>query len=259
MKRMVVVVAALAAFGFVSSANAADMPTKAPMLAPAPVYNWTGFYLGVDVGAGSVRQNANTVDPVLNVTTNQAPDFVTLNSTNWMAGVYAGYNVQFNNVVAGVEADWSGSHFSASPVGPNNFNTTGLPVGSGSVTFSRTENWIASLRARLGYTVSPMVLLYITGGGAFTHIDYAGTNAFAGGCPNCGFMAIGSSVAGWTAGGGIEWAATPNWLLRAEYLHYAFNGTSTTVNFTGTTTPCCTYNFGRTNLDEGRVGIAYKF
>ena len=60
MKKFVVVAAAIAAFGFVGSASAADMPVKgpvykAPMYAPTPVYNWTGFYIGLNGGVGIGR------------------------------------------------------------------------------------------------------------------------------------------------------------------------------------------------------------
>ena len=44
-----------AVFSFAASglAVAADMPVKAPPPpAPAPVYNWTGFYVGLNVGYG---------------------------------------------------------------------------------------------------------------------------------------------------------------------------------------------------------------
>jgi outer membrane immunogenic protein len=260
MKKLLIAGATLAAL-IGTPALAADLALKAPPPPPAPVFSWTGFYIGADIGGATEHQNANTLNPTLNALFNQAPDFVTLNSTSAMGGVYAGANYQFNSVVVGIEGDWSASHFSASALGPNNFNTTGLPVGSGGVSFARTESWVASLRGRLGFTPAPMVLLYVTGGGAWTNIGYSGVNAFAGGCPNCGVMSTSSSnQGGWAAGGGAEWAATAHWILRAEYLHYQFNGQSATVSFVNfPAIPCCTYNFGRTNIDEGRVGVAYKF
>src|SRR5260370_216773 len=49
-KKVLAVATAIAAFGFVDAASAADMPTKAPAYAPVAVYNWTGFYVGASVG-----------------------------------------------------------------------------------------------------------------------------------------------------------------------------------------------------------------
>jgi len=48
---MKVLLLAGATFGFSSAAFAADMPVKAPVI-PQAVYNWTGFYVGVNAGYG---------------------------------------------------------------------------------------------------------------------------------------------------------------------------------------------------------------
>src|SRR5450755_1397801 len=51
-KKFVAVATAIAAFGFVNSASAADMPTKAPVPMMVPMYNWAGWYVGGNVGYG---------------------------------------------------------------------------------------------------------------------------------------------------------------------------------------------------------------
>jgi outer membrane immunogenic protein len=136
-----------------------------------------------------------------------------------------------------------------------------LPVGSGSVAFSRDVTSIASIRGRLGFTVTPNVLLYATGGGAWARTSYSGLNQFAAGCPNCVSFAYSNTAGGWVAGAGVEWAATNNWLLRIEYLHYGFQGSTSPVAFFAPafTFPGAQYTFDRFQVDELRVGVSYKF
>ena len=190
----------------------------------------------------------------------QAPDFVTLHGTNVIGGGFIGCNAQFNTWVLGIEGDWSGTHLNDTVVGPNLF-PGGAPVGSGFVSFSRSVEWLASVRGRLGYTITPSVLLYATGGAAWAHTNFSGLDAFAGGCPNCVSFAYSSTPAGWVAGAGIEWAWTSNWLLRAEYLHYDVQGSTSPVAFFAPTFtfPGAQYFYGRDHIDEVRAGISYKF
>ena len=258
MKKSLIGIAAVAVL-IGTPALAADMALKAPPPAPAPAFSWTGFYIGADVGGIWNYQNADTNDPVHNASAGQAPDFVNLRASSVIGGAYAGYNYQINNWLVGIEGDWSGMHLSANAAGPNLF-LNGTPTGSGGITFSSSENWVASLRARLGVLAAPNWLLYVTGGGAWTHITYSGINSFIGGCPNCSILsATAADKGGWSAGGGIEWAATPHWLFRAEYLHYGFNGNSYMPTYLLAAAPSPLYNFHTLGMDEGRVGVAYKF
>src|SRR5882672_4125806 len=101
-KKSVVVVAAIAAFGFVSSASAADMSTKAPIVKAlvAVPYNWTGLYIGGVVGYGwakAIHCDASPIEVCIPVT----------DMKGWNAGVTLGYNWQWANWVLGVEGDWS--------------------------------------------------------------------------------------------------------------------------------------------------------
>lgn len=72
---------------------------------------------------------------------------------------------------------------------------------------------------------------------------------------------------GYVVGGGAEWMATPNWLVRAEYLHYGFDFTTSFLPlvFSATLGGCaqgaCYWgiNSSRMNIDTVRVGLSYKF
>jgi outer membrane immunogenic protein len=245
-----------------SVAMAADLPSTKepapPYVAPIPTFSWSGCYAGVNVGGAWANQGANTYDPTLNASTAQAPDYVNLHGGNVIGGGQVGCNMQFNAFVAGIEGDFSGTHLFGSAIGPNNF-PDGTPAGGGSIAFSRTLDWVSSIRGRLGYVVAPTVLIYATGGGAFGRASYFGMDTFNSPCPNCGTTSFGATRAGWVAGGGVEWAVWGNWILRAEYLHYSLDGPSSVANFQGTTNPAARFNFDRLNVNEGRVGVSYKF
>jgi outer membrane immunogenic protein len=262
MKKIMLGAVALVAVG-AGPALAADLPvyTKAPAVVPAPVYNWTGCYVGGDVGGGWARQNANTYNPTINAGVSQAADYVTLKGSGVIGGAYVGCNYQFaNRWVVGIEGDYSWSQLSDTQTGPNNF-LSGLPVGSGSVAFSRNVTSIASIRGRVGYLATPSFLAYVTGGGAWARATYSGLDQFVGNCPNCVSFANSNTSDGWVAGVGVEWAATSNWLFRAEYLHYGFNGPASTTAFfaPALTFPGAQFNYGTFSVDEVRVGVSYKF
>jgi outer membrane immunogenic protein len=244
-------------------AMAADlrMPVKAPLAPIAPVFSWSGCYIGADVGGAWGHENANNNNPTILTGVNQAADFVTLNGSSVIGGGFVGCNMQFNSIVVGIEGDWSGTHIADTEVGPNLF-ANGLPTGSGSVSFSRTVDWLASIRGRIGYTFTPNTLVYFTGGGAWAKTDFSGLDAFIGGCPNCVSTAFSSTVTGWVIGGGLEWAWSSNWLVRAEYLHYDMQGATSAVALFGPPfppTPGAQFFFGRDQIDEFRVGLSYKF
>src|SRR6267378_829798 len=113
MKKIALAAAAVSIL-FAGAASAADMApryTKAPPPVPVAVYNWTGFYIGADVGGDWIRGNAFTSFDQSNVTPTGFSAFNqsrSLTSSGFIGGVYAGYNWQAANWVFGIEADISG-------------------------------------------------------------------------------------------------------------------------------------------------------
>jgi outer membrane immunogenic protein len=184
MKRFVTLAAAIATFGFVNAASAADMPMKAasaPMMAPA--YNWTGFYLGVNGGYGW----GNTTGSQLPTLFGGNP-----NITGGLVGGQLGYNFQMGSWVLGIEADYDWANI--------NGNT---PAGGGTATI----NSLGSARGRLGYAWDRL-LLYGTGG--FAWAQATGNNAG---------VSESHTHTGWAAGGGLEYGVTRNLSLKGEYLY----------------------------------------
>src|ERR1700674_3408860 len=172
-----------------SAANAADLPAKMYTKAPvADPWNWTGTYLGVNLGyswgrsATDTTFSNSTTGAVLSTSSNS------FNLDGIIGGLQLGYNKQNGNLVWGVETDFqlsgqrgnSDGTFTCSvaicQAGNPTFAT--LPAGALPVaitTFNQKLDWFGTLRGRLGVTVTPTILAYATGGLAYGHIKTDGT------------------------------------------------------------------------------------
>lgn len=138
----------------------------------------------------------------------------------------------------------------AAPAAPAAPTTMALPAGS-RLNMSRDLNWLASMRGRFGYTWD-RTLFYVTGGIAWGNFGYAASAAFG---PSAS-ASFNDTKTGWVIGGGAEWAFSPGWSLRAEYLHYEFAGTSRTVPTAGGTV---SFGWQDTSVDVVRTGVTYRF
>lgn len=192
---------ALGVVALAAPAFAADLPartyTKAPPPLPAPIYDWTGFYIGGNGGWGESR---NCVDlDIAGVFDRDA----CLNKSGGLIGGQVGYRWQMGQFVVGLEAqgDWadiSNSHISI-------FN-------SDIITTSKLDG-LGLFTGQLGYTWGPS-LLYVKGGAAvtsnrFTIADTVTLAAFD----------INTTRWGGTIGVGFEYLVTPNWSIGVEYDH----------------------------------------
>jgi len=194
MKKILLATAALIALG-AAPALAADLGarvyTKAPPAPIAAVYDWTGFYVGGHVGYGWADQDwALTAGAPLG----------SHSSDGFLGGLQAGYNVQFNQIVVGVEGDISWA----------DLNGAGVCGAAGLC--STSTDWLATVTGRLGYAFDN-ALLYGKGGVAFAGNDYAET---------AGPGTASETKTGWTVGVGLEYAFAPNWSTKVEYNYMDF-------------------------------------
>jgi outer membrane immunogenic protein len=277
MKKVLLGGVALITLGLAGSAFAADMPVKAPPV--APTNTWTGFYIGVDFGGiygmnnnQSFAETGNYQNP--NCSQGCFDPVTFHNPTNWgeTGGVHLGYNYQLSpSWVVGAEVDWNKTALGNSP-GQLYLTTGGGPVAGclASVTgschgllMSENLNWTATVRGKFGY-IFGSAMFYATGGGAVASEEVTGQVAAA----DFNTMSISTSTNrmsdGWVAGGGVEIMATANVLIRLEYLRYAFNSGTTIV------VPCSTciagslagngnFTWNNATFDVLRGGISYKF
>ena len=205
--------------GLATQAIAADLPMKTPMPV-APVFSWTGCYLGGHVGGG--KGTKDMTDPVQLVqdTLNQTPSTtgittVTTSPTGAVIGGQIGCDYQFaGNAVIGVEGTASGTTMKASAL-------VGLPAGfPGDAALVQANNdFLASVTGRIGYAFDT-VLVYARGGFAVAGDKYDVSGGSFNGAP---FHFQGADNRyGWIVGGGVDWAFTRHWSMNVEYNYYSF-------------------------------------
>jgi outer membrane immunogenic protein len=228
MKKLLLGTVALVALGATVPALAADLGArpyynKAPAYV-APIYNWTGFYIGGHVGgAFSSDNNFNGL--------------ATGNNSNgrFLGGLQVGADYQFApNWVLGVEGQFSWLSGNVGAVFPGNFAYNNNQRGLGSVT------------GRVGYTWGPG-LLYVKGGYAYSDNNESVT---FGGAP-VAFAINGDHRNGYTVGAGLEYMFAPSWSAKIEYQYYNFGS----ANFI---TPVGLGSF-TTDDHTVKAGLNYRF
>jgi outer membrane immunogenic protein len=198
MKKLVLVMSMLAAStAAVFAADLAAKPvyTKAPVVAPAAVYNWTGLYAGIEGGWGWGSTNHTDLTPT-------PFDRGPWNINGGFLGGTVGYNWQMNQFVFGLEGDgsWADIH--------KDFH--GVACNSG-LCFTDIRS-LGTIRARGGIAMNNW-LFYLTGGAAVADV-----RAGIYGCSPT--SCIGDTTRwGWTGGGGVEWGFAPQWSAKLEYLY----------------------------------------
>lgn len=197
-------IAAVVVAGGASSIAIADGYEYDPVgtaFAPAPVYRWSGVYVGGHLGGIFDATSDWKFDSTAPLTTSRDPD------DEVVGGVHAGYNAQFNNIVIGVEGD------------ATFLNADGRSDCPDPVSFCEVEvDRLYSLRGRLGFTVGA-ALVYATGGWAWAKVD-----ARADLQPVAGNLFTGdASLDGAVYGGGFEWMFGSNISVGAEALRYDFD------------------------------------
>ena len=201
MKKFLLGTVALVALGATVPALAADLPartyTKAPPAYAAPIYNWTGFYIGGHLGGAFAGDNS-----------------LTGNNGRFLGGVQGGADYQFApSWVIGIEAQYS---WLAS-------NDSGV-LFPGRVLVTSNSDQLGSVTGRLGYTWGP-ALLY--GKGGFAWKDGNNLGVIANGAP-APFTTDGNHRDGYTVGAGLEYLFAPSWSAKVEYQYYNFGDTTFT-------------------------------
>jgi len=214
-----------------ASASAADLPSRpVPMPAIVPVYNWTGFYIGANLGGAW-----SNVD----LKGNFSGAHWSTNNSNFIIGGQFGYNYQIGQFVLGAEFDFDWADGSKT----SNFRATAL----GPLQATVDSNWIMTLAARFGYAANNW-LFYAKAGGAWSETNGSLKT------PAGGVVASGSSTnAGWVLGGGIEYAFAQNWTGKIEYNYLGLdnNDFSTKVGPNRVT--------ASPDISVVKVGVNYKF
>jgi outer membrane immunogenic protein len=268
MRRRILASVAVATFIAVP-AIAADLPVKAPAYrAPPPVevYGWTGLYIGGSVGARLANANWTTTS-ISGFPTDLTTAQTSFRSTSFRGGGYLGYNWQLSQQwVAGFEVDGAWANNSRTNGGiPGTFGPTIAGFGGPGAAFGDfsqvKETWDASARGRLGFLVTPTLLLYGTGGVSFIHREVTASCTGPAGpvswCTTARSETYSQNKVGWTAGAGLETMWGPNWLARAEYRYAQYGGESHTY-FSAAPIDSFTANV-KVSTHIALFGLAYRF
>jgi len=228
----------------------------APLPPPIPIFTWNGLYVGGQIGYAWGKDpvtwsGISNDDELAGGTFSHSPQGV-------IGGAHVGYNLQYNQwLVLGIEGSVDGTTLSHTLAVPVNDVFGDTP---GSITARSEGDVQGSLRGRIGIAFD-RALIYGTGGIAFTGFNTTIVDAtgFFTGVPGTN-ATFSNTRAGWTAGGGIEYALTDNWWVRAEYRYSNF-GHTTDFPFAGALPFGDSFVFLRHHLTENQVqaGFSYRF
>jgi outer membrane immunogenic protein len=168
----------------------------------APLMDWSGFYTGGHIGWGRGRFVGTWID-----TSSDVLYPFSTRPSGFLGGLHTGHNWQMNTFVYGWEAD-------VSALSGWDQTVRGFATASQGVTTKMSL--LASLRGRLGITLDPSVLVYVTGGLGYTRAKGTAFNSTVSNSAN--FNTFGGVV-----GAGAEWMQNPNFSWRLEGLWYFFN------------------------------------
>ncbi|MGD9668031.1 MAG: outer membrane protein [Hyphomicrobiaceae bacterium] len=256
----------IAAISITPPAEAADLwgareagsIKDAPYVAP---FSWTGFYVGANAGYAwgdsdykySQTGDYLSYDP-LDLAFAHALGSGSFSDGTFTGGAQAGYNVQTNGIVFGVETDINSFRLSdTQSSGPSPLPVRGAMVSSAE---KFSTDYLFTLRGRLG-VAADRTLFYVTGGLAVSELKFSQTfTHLASGTVESG--SVSDVKAGWTVGGGIEYAFTSNWTAKVEYLYVDLGSVGFSTKNSGFPSFGAHHEADLT-AQIARVGINYKF
>jgi outer membrane immunogenic protein len=259
------VLAAAALTSAAGVAAAADLPLRSPPPAPyypAPVYSWTGFYAGANIGGAFDNQSGALVPQgFAGLVGNTTSD-----STNgFMVGGQIGYNWQNGAYVYGFETDIDYTNLG----GGGSTTSAATPFGSSTLSVQREDGngFLGTARGRLGYAGFDRTLLYVTGGLAYGDFGsrYKSASFLSAGGLTTATYGINNDDSddvrvGYAIGAGLEYAITPNISVKGEYLFVDLgrsNYSLTPTSVTGAGTSFRSYTDG--SAQTVKIGLNYKF
>lgn len=245
----------IAAVGLLTAATAsvaADLPSKAGRYsapAAAPIFSWSGFYIGANVGYGFGNLGADT-----SIAGNLfVPDSTVGLGTSvkgFIYGAQLGYNWQTGQYVYGIEADYQIANEKAT--------SNAVCVGGGCLlTADNKIKNFATVRGRLGYTVFDRGLAYLTAGWA--RVSAASTVSVTAAGTTTTLIDSSSARNGWVAGLGYEQMLWDHWSAKFEYLYMSAGSTNVSLAIPAVLGGGTVTETGKITNSVIRAGINYHF
>ncbi|HEY1242398.1 MAG TPA: outer membrane beta-barrel protein [Bryobacteraceae bacterium] len=269
------------AFALTGIAKAADL--RVAPLAPPPLFNWSGCYVGgylggawldgdptfTDLGNSAFRSYSGGL--VAGRLENSHSWNVGLGNSSFIGGGTLGCNWQpvGSPFVIGIEGEAGYMKSEGSAFDPLRSPTL-QAISPDVLGRAKIGDWYGMITGRLGYAWD-RTLVYVKGGAAFVQVTASVTDnclTVATGCGNWVTLSRETSdtITTWTAGGGIEWALSNNWSVKGEYMFIGLDNHSlTTCGFAATATAaqvaggqfCFNHQFP--GIHTAKVGLNYRF
>jgi outer membrane immunogenic protein len=210
----------------VAPAQAADLGMRVQPPALAPAYNWSGFYAGLNAGGAWGHSNTGTAtvyDPpadyfasATNTALFNAAGVQRGNASGFTGGGQVGFNWQAGNTVLGLETDFQSFRLNSRSTATGLFPAVLAPAIPFTISHSTSTDWLWTLRPRVGFAANNW-LFYATGGVAVANVkaSWQYTDSLA----NTESASLSKTKVGWTVGGGVEYALSQAWSVKAEYLY----------------------------------------
>jgi outer membrane immunogenic protein len=247
MKRLLKYLASAAMLLSPLAAHSADLAVKAPPPPLVPVFSWTGFYIGANIGGAWANNNWNDTLFLTNFNNGN-------NNGAFIGGGQVGANYQIGSFVIGGEwdFDWAGN---------SNNNGTGVIIpGVGNIVVTNNNRWITTVAARFGFAVDHWLFYGKAGGGWVGNNNLTVTNVTTGVSLTCGnFTNCGNNTGGWLVGGGVEYAFTNNWTVKVEYDYLGLGNRTLSIPATAPLLAGDTFTSNNQNIQMVKVGVNYLF
>jgi outer membrane immunogenic protein len=251
MKKILFGTIGVIALGLAAPASAADLAarpyTKAPAPAVAAIYDWSGFYIGINGGGGSAHKCWDFVTPVTGVLVREGCH----NATGGTVGGQIGYRWQSANWVFGLEGQGNWADFRGD-------NVSTVLFATGIRNQSRIDAF-GMITGQIGYAWNN-VLFYVKGGGAVVDDRYRGYSVPTG----LLFDSANETRWGGVVGAGLEFGFAPNWSIGFEYDHMFLGNRNITMaasgNFVGFPAGAATRTdrIGQ-DVDIGLIRVNYRW
>jgi outer membrane immunogenic protein len=245
MKKLLLATTCLALSSTVSMAADMSVPyTKAPVMA-APVFTWTGCYIGGHVGGGTMTSNF------------EGGSVNDLNGKGAVAGGQLGCNYQDGNWVFGLEGEGYWSNIKVSDTGTR-INNLGVTTETFGTFLTNRDDF--TIAARAGFTLD-RTLIYAKGGWAWGSLKGTAFDTCCGVGATTSTSSFSGNLDGFLVGVGIEHALTRNWTVKLEYDYIGFGNKEVSFNRCDTPTLCVTpgtFSFSATK-QIFKVGANYLF
>lgn len=243
-----IVITAAVALGIATPAFAADLAMKAAPPPMLPVFSWTGFYVGGNIGGAWSNDSWNDRLFVTN--------FNNGNNGAFIGGGQIGGNYQIGQFVIGGEwdFDWAANH--------NNSAGVFIPATGNSFAVTANNRWITTVAARFGWAVDHWMFYGKAGGGWVGSNNLTVTNVTTGASLTCNGTLLnncGNNNGGWLLGAGFEYAFTNNWTVKAEYDYLGLGNRTFVVPGTAPFLAGDTFTSNNRNVQMVKIGVNYLF